>query len=176
MTKHEAAKLVAVLSAAYPRQEIEEATLAIYCEMLLDLDHAIAERGVKVLMANSRWFPTIAEIREAVLEQQSPLPSPAEAWELLDISWQVANARGLPDSFGDDVPRIVLRALKVVGGKQGYRFSDNVNALRSQFLRVSDELRHSALAGGAETRRAALEQGDLDPEVKAIMPGLREVK
>lgn len=65
MTKTEAMKLVAILMGAFPHNKATEATAGIYEELLLDLDAAAAKGAVLRLIATSKFFPSIAEIREA---------------------------------------------------------------------------------------------------------------
>lgn len=64
MTKAEALRLMAMLRAAWPRQEIGEDTTEVYAGMLADLSYADAKTAVTTLVKTSKWFPTIAEIRE----------------------------------------------------------------------------------------------------------------
>lgn len=80
MTTAEAKRLVVMLSASWPRQEIQQATLEVYALALADLDHGVAKAAVLQLMQTSRFFPTIAEIREAAVQTRVSLPTPEEAW------------------------------------------------------------------------------------------------
>lgn len=68
MKRSEAAKLIGILMASYPHAKIPqpEATASAYEEFLLDLDAAAATRAVKRLIAESKFFPSIAEIRDRV--------------------------------------------------------------------------------------------------------------
>ena len=65
MTKPEAIKLIAVLRAAYPNQDITEETVELYAAMLADLDFSIAQESLQRHIATSRFFPTVAELRDA---------------------------------------------------------------------------------------------------------------
>lgn len=80
MTDGEARALVAALAAAWPRQPIGQPTLDIYATHLQDLDFGQATQVVSGIIRSSRFFPAIAEIREAYAETQLGLPSPSEAW------------------------------------------------------------------------------------------------
>jgi hypothetical protein len=164
VTVEEARTLVAALKAAFPRQPVEEETVAVYVQMLRDLPTTDGQQAVEALLKRSRFFPTISEIREAVLDVWLPLPTPVQAWELVEEAGRIAMREGRP---GEDdglmrsaLPPLVWRALRAVGGELGYRYSENVNALRAQFLRVYAELRESAVAGGEETRRAAIDPAE----------------
>lgn len=80
MTRSEAIKLVTLLKAAFPRQEMREETLAVYVDALADLDADLAARAVKACVGDLKFLPSIAEIRERACPS-SGLPSGAEAWE-----------------------------------------------------------------------------------------------
>lgn len=81
MTKAETARLLAILQGAYPRQEIQPETLEAYSAMLSDLTYEAASSALKRILATSKWFPTIAEIRAETAEDfLDSLPDPAIAW------------------------------------------------------------------------------------------------
>jgi len=80
MKLSESAKLVAVLQAAYPTKELSEESIRLYAEMLSDLDPREAGNAVKRIIATSRFFPTVAEIREAAAENAISMPDVEQAW------------------------------------------------------------------------------------------------
>lgn len=49
---------------AFPRQRIEVETVDVYLDCLTDIEPGDMARAVTLLIQNSRFFPTIAEIRE----------------------------------------------------------------------------------------------------------------
>lgn len=83
MTTAETKRLVAMLGATWPRQEIQQATLEVYAWALADLDFELAQAAVKRLVQTSRFFPTVAEIREAAIRGRVSLPAPEEAWGIV---------------------------------------------------------------------------------------------
>ena len=91
MTKQEALKLVAILEMAYPRQELRENTVEVYAQFLQDLDYKLASQVVQNHIRNERWFPTIAEIREACVEAVHVLPSTESAMEIVRSAVQSRN-------------------------------------------------------------------------------------
>src|ERR1035437_9570061 len=80
MKKSEARALVATLAAAFPRQQVPQVTFDVYTGDLADLDFGVTEKAPTNLRRSSRWFPTMAEIREAVAELQLDAPGPMEAY------------------------------------------------------------------------------------------------
>ena len=136
MTRSEVAELVAMLIAAYPRAHINEATSRIYEADLIDLDADMAHRAVVKLRRSSKWFPTIAEIREAAHDIASPNQSTAlEAWGKV---CSAAERRGSHWS-----PRfrcaITQRCVEAMGWRYICR-SGNDAADRARFVQLYDEL------------------------------------
>lgn len=80
MNRAEAMRVFALLQAAYPRQELPDSTELVYASALADLDVVAVERAALALIRTSRWFPTIAEIREQVAEDLTGLPEAEMAW------------------------------------------------------------------------------------------------
>ena len=69
MSREEAARVVAVLLAAYPHARLMEQTSTVYEESLMDLNYALVERAVRALLLTERDFiPSIAKIRERAIE------------------------------------------------------------------------------------------------------------
>ena len=66
MTKQEASKLVAALFAAYPSMKSASGTGPLYERMLLDLREAkTATTAIKRIIESSKFWPSVAEIRDA---------------------------------------------------------------------------------------------------------------
>ena len=91
MTRQEALKLVAILEAAYPRQELRRDTVEIYAMFLQDLDYKLAERVIAQHIRTQKWFPAISEIREACAEMVHQLPTTEEAMSIIRNAVRVAN-------------------------------------------------------------------------------------
>ena len=80
MGQPEAQEQVAVLVAAFSRETISDATVALYVTKLSDIDGPLLAAAVNRLVDSSRFFPTIAELREMAARLAGLLPpSPAEA-------------------------------------------------------------------------------------------------
>ena len=83
MTETEALMLVNILESAYPRQDLKENTVNVYIQFLQDLDYEVASRVVQNHIRNERWFPTVAELREACVEMVHAIPSAESAMEII---------------------------------------------------------------------------------------------
>ena len=144
MTKAEAAKLVAVLIAAYPSAKLGPDTAGIYERMLADLDYPSANAAVERLLATSKWPPTVAEIREASLALHAGEIKPGgEAWGLvLRAIGRYGRNRtpGVEFDLGDPVALDVVRALNW----RELCDSDNPSADRARFIELYDQLAATA--------------------------------
>lgn len=65
MRPQESARLVAAISAVFPRWKPSKETVAMYGKLLEDLDANIAAEAVTELLKTAEWEPKPAEIREA---------------------------------------------------------------------------------------------------------------
>lgn len=131
MTKAEAAQMVAVIVAAYPnfdkfRSPDEVKNYVGLLAMMFEQDSGGAVGlAVKKHIATSKWPPSVAEIRELMLETSHPEIVPP------DLAW--AAVSDLMFTFGryqwDEVkkrlPALVVRCVEVVGWKQLYELHQN---------------------------------------------------
>ena len=160
MIPSEAMRLVATLKATYPRQEIREETVEVYVRFLSDLDHAAAEQAVGRIVATSRFFPTIAEIREEVAEGYAGLPSVAEALALVAERYRLSDAEVKENRLPDEV----LKAYRIVGGEWAFRTSTNATTLHAQFRDLYAQFRAEAIRG---FQQGTLGTGGPTPELGA---------
>jgi hypothetical protein len=81
VTPEDAARIVALLGAAFPAYPATKETVAVYAYSLADLDYNdVKEACLRLLRTEARW-PAIATIRLAVVESKGVLPpTPEEAW------------------------------------------------------------------------------------------------
>ncbi|MCB5666553.1 replicative helicase loader/inhibitor, partial [Mediterraneibacter gnavus] len=87
MTKADAARLVAIVVTAYPNfdkfkdAKAIEATVNLWAMMFEQDESGIVALAVKKHIATNKWPPSVAEIREIMLEIQHPeLIEPDKAW------------------------------------------------------------------------------------------------
>ena len=163
MTKKEALQLITLLQMAYPRQALGDKTVEVYAGFIQDLDYKVAERAIQNHIRNEKWFPAIAEIREACVELAHQIPSTEHAMELIRSAIQNGNYQAI---YQNDLFR---QAVAVVGfEKIGY--SEYPEPLYRQVKEAYDNLRkreikrlQSTPAVGmlASEERLALIKGDL---------------
>lgn len=133
MTASDVSSVLAILVAAYPNAEIGEETLVVYEAMLADVDAKALQVVVLQHIATSKWFPTVAELREAVAEDAMNLPSPADALAQVQAA---IHAKENGSMHG-----LVYEAMQRCGGSWEAKRSTTPQQWRRQFLEVYRELR-----------------------------------
>lgn len=84
MTEEQAFKLVGMLTAAFPRQDVPQATVELYVQYLVPLDVEAATAAVQRIIMTKTFFPAIAELHTSEREQRNALrPTAEEAWALV---------------------------------------------------------------------------------------------
>lgn len=107
---------IAVLKASFPNSKVttDDCTMDVWYELLSDLDTQQFQEGIKQVVKNSRFFPSIAEIRETSLGtgQQSTEAKALQAWQKVKIGVRRA---GYMNSVKFDDP-VVHNVLAGMGG------------------------------------------------------------
>jgi hypothetical protein len=171
MTTKQARSLIAQLSAAFPRQEITSETLAVYASMIADLDFDTAQAAVLGLIAESRFFPAVAEIREAAAELSTNLPSANEAW--LEVEAAIRRFDGCDSRTwtydADYSSSVVADAVRSLGGVSVMHEAPQLGFVRRDFIAAYNDFRRDAMR--KETVGAVLESrcpSYLLPQMKRI--------
>lgn len=63
MTRQETAAVLALMTAAWPRQPVTDATVAVWGDALRDLVAEDALTAAKALIANEEFFPSVTKFR-----------------------------------------------------------------------------------------------------------------
>lgn len=82
-TRQELEKSWKALLSAFPNNKVDAGTAAIYAATLQDIDGEILNAGVLDCITRCKFFPTVAEIREAAFSVSSARiaqPTALEAW------------------------------------------------------------------------------------------------
>jgi hypothetical protein len=140
MTQAEAARLVAVLMAAYPTNKASAQTSAVYERMLADLDYPAANAAVERLLASAKWMPTVAEIRETALALAVGEQKPGgQAWGtvLKAVGEQGSYRRPGTDFVFADAT--TARCVDLMGWDR-LCLSENEIADRARFIELYDRL------------------------------------
>lgn len=126
MTRADAAKLVAIIVTAYPNfdkfkdAQAVASTVDLWAAMFADDDGRIVGLAVKKHIATSKWPPSVAELREIMLEMQRPeLLAPDIAWAAVSDMLESHGEYETPD-LGCYLPPLVARAVEVIGYRTLY--------------------------------------------------------
>ncbi len=179
--------MVALLVAAYPKVELQQASVNLYAERLEPLPLALGKAAIDAATVRHTWFPSLAELLACVAEIAVGTPDTYTAWEAVSrYCSAVAHPTYEPcvcdDGWADDerevpcplcrgeakvrVPAPALhplakRALEHVGGPRGVLDANEPGIVRAQWERAYKELTamaHRQVAAGGNW--AQLAQGD----------------
>jgi hypothetical protein len=132
----EAAKLVAMLSAAYRDAKLNAEASQVYEAMLADLDFGLAQEAVWRLIRTSKWLPTVAEIRQTAADiERGPVRRGAEAYADVIAEIRRVGSYGTP-RFADPVTAECVKAMTW----RGLCLGDNEAADRARFIELYDSL------------------------------------
>lgn len=82
-TRDEVIKIMGVMVHAYPSFELKQETIKIYTQMLSDIPAEILEASARQIMAEMKFFPSVAEWRDMAhkLTRDTSEPNAFEAWQ-----------------------------------------------------------------------------------------------
>lgn len=119
MTKADAARLVAIVVTAYPNfdkfkdAKAIEATVNLWAMMFEQDESGIVALAVKKHIATNKWPPSVAEVREIMLEIQHPeLIEPDKAWLAVSDLMYSAGQFNHGD-LSHQLPPLVARAVEI---------------------------------------------------------------
>jgi hypothetical protein len=135
MTLNEAKRMLATVAAAFPN--VQDRNLAMTARIwqvaLSDLDPCDVNLAITKLLMTQRFFPTVAEIREAA-ENLSPMahPSPEEAWA--EVNAHLCRSKTAP--YSDP---LIVKAISGIGWNT-IAMSENVGVERAHFMRFYETM------------------------------------
>lgn len=86
MNKQEIVQLISIATANFPNMQGKDmrATLTLWEKALNDIPYDVAEKALLKVLSTSKFFPTIADIRESATELTQPrIMDAMEAWGLI---------------------------------------------------------------------------------------------
>lgn len=117
MNKQEFAFVFKVIKSSYPTSnaQFDETVISVWYEMLKDLDYSVCLTAVSNFAKNSKYMPTIADIREACSKEAEVLIKPYnEAWEdVLRVVRKYGN-RGAKEAM-EELDPITRKVVKCIG-------------------------------------------------------------
>lgn len=121
MTRSDAAKLMGIIVLAYPNydrfkdEKQVKATVELWTSMFSEDDAGVVGLAIKKHIATSKWPPSVAELRELMLEMTAPdLIAPDQAWLAVSDFIKLHGEH----SYGGEktsLPPLVSRAVESIG-------------------------------------------------------------
>lgn len=136
---------MAILTAAYPNNKVTAETIRVYQLTLQDIPEDVLEQAILHITTTTKFFPTVAEIRDAayiIMVGTNKIPSAYEAWK--EVQDQIAKC-GDYYRYDDSahVPEyshpLVEKAVSIMGYITLCE-SDNIVADRAHFFKVYESL------------------------------------
>lgn len=169
-------RVLALLGASYPNFELRDDTGEVYCRLLADLPCEALEAAAIQHVAENRFFPTVAELREVaerIIGYGDRRPTALEAWGEVKENMVHSDYTRMPE-FSNP---ITVRVLRSMGWWYNLCMSENGMADRAHFLKAYDELVKREREEGRllpEVRQlAALMASPARPGIAAPAPALR---
>jgi len=139
MTKKEVSTLLAWAAANFPGMQEKDLrpTAALWEKMLSDMPYSLAESALMKIIATSKFFPTVAEIRQAAEQLKGEsLPSADQAWLEVMEAIKSVGSYGIP-VFSHEA---IKNAVSTIGWTNICR-SENIGVERGHFLKVYEAIR-----------------------------------
>jgi len=140
MNNTEAAQLVGVLAAGYPQWQVTKETVAIWADLLSDLDYTATRTVVREWLLTEDRPPSPAAIRRGLASSAGlTAPTRATAWAEVRKGITTTESNGRP-SFSHPA---VSKAVETIGWWE-IKTSSNIDTVRSQFWKVYEEYAREA--------------------------------
>jgi hypothetical protein len=154
---------IAALAATFRQEKLSDATIAIYVEYLSDIAPTLLEASVRRVLADSRFFPSIAELRHAAVEIAGlEPPDAAEARSIIreaDVATPVTRRDGTfaymerswqwPKDISPRTLALIRRVLEKVGeprNADGEEYFGWETDFKQVYERLAGEMTVRALA------------------------------
>lgn len=166
MTKQQIGKLIALTVSNFPHMQDKDLsmTAVLWEEMFADMPYELTKNALIKVLVTAKFWPTVAEIREAALALQNPNSiTPAEAWSQANAALDKYGYYGAVEGM-KSLPPSIQKTLRACGGWAAVCTTENIDTIRAQFMRM--------FADFAKTEK---EYEILPARVKAFLGGV-EVK
>jgi len=138
------AKTMGVMAHAYPRYELSADSVKLYAKLLADIPEEILEASAHQIMAESKFFPSVAEWREMahkLMTGAHNIPTAYEAWE--NAMSQVGTCgeyyRYTHGRYPEYAHPLIEKAVKIIG-YQHLLMSENIAIDRAHFFKIYESL------------------------------------
>jgi hypothetical protein len=134
MTPIEVSEVMAYMASAYPYINLSKETVAVYADLLADLDCETTRRAVRRLTALEERFPSPASIRKEVARLGGSLPP--DATDALNEVLEQMQRQSRQQPIEKWSHPIIDEVVQSLGGLYRFRMSEQPDTLRAHFLRL----------------------------------------
>ena len=141
-------------------------TVQAWHQLLADIPFEAAKAALIKLLTTIKYFPTIAELREAALRCTTSLPTPEEAWE--EVRSKLSGDTYIKLKYKNEKPQFSCPEIEQAVNQLGLEdllMSENISYDRTQFLRFYETIRNRAIADKQEQHLAEL------TKAQKLLPG-----
>jgi hypothetical protein len=131
------AKTIGGLVLAYPSANIPEATMHVYAKALADLSEPVLDLACTQIVATSKWFPTVAELREAAAAVQMDAGATLTAGEAWGEALHTIRMLGYYEKPVFSNP-LIAKCVEAMGGWKYLSESEDTMADRAHFMKTWD--------------------------------------
>lgn len=190
MTRSDAAKLMGIIVLAYPNydkfkdEKQVKATVDLWATMFSEDDAGIVGLAVKKHIATNKWPPSVAELRELMLEMTAPdLIAPDQAW-LAVSDFIKLHGEHLYVEERDCLPPLIARAVESIGYHNLYEMNcgscrgSKPGMARTAFMNLYEQLyereRNRAMTPGYVTQQIDITAGRLSTGERARIEDIHQ--
>ena len=165
MTRQEFSKIAAAINTYYPKDKpfVNEASVQLWYEEFKELTYEDTVNGLRRHVNTSKWCPTIAELKEAIVKNVAGVKDWGEAWNectrAISRYGQYREEEAL-----ESMSPLTRQIVKRIGYKDLCR-SENQMQDRANFRMVFDQV------AGNEYEKAALPVG-LQDKIEKLTDGM----
>lgn len=139
MTEQEFLKIMTFMSVAYSK-EVDAEQTSVWYTFFRDDDYDRCRMAVKQLCVTSKFFPSIAEIKAAMAENDTQQLTADQAWEQVQKAISRYGYYQAEEAM-KSLPETTQYAVVQLGGFQRVCSSESGDWLRKDFAKIYDDLR-----------------------------------
>lgn len=136
MTHHETGQLLVILTSAYPKDfRLNEASGDVWYDGLQDYPFPLVKVAVKKHILQSKWPPTVAELRDqiAMIQHQELTRDAADAWRLVMQAIRTFGYMQREQGLAS-LPALVRDTVEAIGWRALCN-ATNIEVVRGQFTK-----------------------------------------
>lgn len=145
MRQTDAARLVGIIRAAWPRGVFPPESVGVYAKAICDLNLDAAAAAIDELVKTGEYLPSIAAIREMVAERACGLPASEDAWLEAEAAVRRFDGGDSKTWTWDWSSPAVGKAVRSLGGVSVMHEAPQLGFVRRDFIDAYGRFRKQAI-------------------------------